>query len=1436
MDMSSTSEWTAWQKWSERDWENWLNDRLDERKEVFGSDPDELTSSYNRERSHASSYEGRELLELVQNADDSGAEYSKPNKMLIKLTPNALYIANTGIPFSPEGIKSLMVSDNSPKQFQRGRCIGYRGLGFRSVLGWASSIVILSGKLSIGFSEKRAIEWLKDLMDKNTKVRKKVEKVEQEGLLHPIATLSIPYFFDSAGSKNMLSAETHQTLYELYNNGYDTIICLVFDKAEETCRKVQKQIESIGPEILLFLQYLERLEIVTPETNVMWDVKRHENEVIINPESKERQVWRLFSDSGEIPKEYRRPDQPLASRYEIKLATLHKDLKTYRLFVYFPTEVLFPFPLIAHTTFELTDNRQHLIESDINRFIASRLAKLIADSTEKLVDPENPWSALLSVTPRGDIDPVLLKLGFEEKLKDEITSRKIVPVRSKEFESAKNAKLIDGDFDDLLVSEEFEDICLYTEDEFLRKRLSDIGVEPIKYDDLKQRLNKLSRTTISMGTRAEIIYRLIENRIVKDDLSPPDLLMDENGVLIPAGTRALLPPEGKKFSLPEWFQQRIMNSELATLLKEKFRLTRVRELVSKLRAFEVQEYSMAALASAIVAETNRRVKEEPDKELKLRQEMLQAVWALYSAQKPEEIPTLPETINVILPAREGSFRSANSLYLGKEYPGGELLEYFYGAIGGSFVASPVELGLQGEINEIKSFLCWLGVAELPRVVKIEKGRSEFLDYVLEGLQYPAKFEDVIVHNKDEARRMYPRMINVSTLDRLEDVLIKADPHAIIAWIVRSSEKLSSWRTSGDIDAKLTISPPYKQYRRQVEDRVLPSYPLWVLKNTKWIPLVNGEKQSPSICTLARGVSKEVSALVGYPSLSLEHPLLKNMKVDRATLKNALTTAGVVTELDELPWDSFYEILLELPQKDPEGKVARSVYRALIARGGDSETPSGEKYDKFIKEGKMFGRLGEKTGYFPVDELYYFENPTLPQSMLRLFPSLDLDRRRGAAKVKKFFGVEPFSLSTANIKIRDFEEHPCSHDFQKEVDRLKPYIYALRVEEDSDRSELRSLRQLKVKLCRSAKCSLNIGNEEKEITLQPSESIVVDSVVYLVAEPLEYDKPFIRDEIIADALGDVITNILKVEIGGDIARLATCSNVRLGVLLDKITGGSGDGRLKKAEELMNLPIVSEEEEFAKPPLIPLQAPELSQPSLTSLPISKTESESELSLVRSASVGPVSVSGGDQVQIVQSREIKRRVMVNAKPKSTISTRRSPVNPDRAENLAIEFEKAQGRFAEKVSHFQGSEAFGCDILSFNSKEDLENFKSKADSKLIERFIEVKGRVNSVGAVTLGGNELTCAQNNRSRFFLYRIYESEKTGAFELVETPDPLGVETGALKVQYEIHPFKTKCSRHWDVIETDGEEEEQEAEHMGEQLVGDTGKDVEQRTNEREDRGA
>ncbi len=889
-----------WLKWMTEDWAKWLNKKIEERRQIFLIAPDELTSSFNREKSLARNYHGRELLELIQNADDSGIDYSGPNKLLIKLTEFGLFVANTGVPFSPEGINSLMISDNSPKQLLRTRCIGYKGLGFRSVLGWASSIIILSGKLSIGFNEKSAAQWLKDLRKENLEVDAKVRKFETSGIKNPIATLSIPYLFSSGNMTddrplNLIYAEAKRII----ESGYDTIVCLSFREPEKTKEQIQKQINSLENEILLFLQYLEKIELESPKRNECWRVKRTENEIAVNHGENNSKHWRIFRREGEVPKEYLRPEQILNDKYEIKLAIPTEVVEVNKLFVFFPTEVRFPFPIVAHATFEVGDNRQHLIESDVNHFITKELADLMAESAEQIKDIDNPWYALSTVSPRGDIDSVLEKFDFLRVLEERIKKYALLPIRDKKFETAEKAKRIKGDFDALLSANIFYDLCIYNKENAIDQQLNRLKVGYITYDDLQERLNKIANE-LSLELRCNIIYSLIQNNLIEG--IPPELLIDEDSKKISTKSSIFLPAEKKVFSLPPWVSQKMLNSELASVLRNKFEISRIRDLALKLEPFNVQEYNMNALVSSIIAETNRRCKSNPEKELVLRQQMVQAIWDIYSSS--EEKVKLREEITIIVPARNGSFESAKNLYLGKEYKNGKILEYLYAHIDlGLFVGSPINLGFTEDFDkDIEEFLYWLGVNRVPKYTNMDSPNDDFLNYVISSLGYPAKFGDITIASVEEFNNCTMSLRNVLYVDRLQDILSTADPHAIICWIATNPD-IEFWRMNGDKSANFEIRRPYQQRERQLLNQSIPAYPLWLLKTVKWFPTSSGERASPDKCSLARG-AKDLAPIIGFPAVDMEHPLIKELNLDLAAIKSALIKIGVITNLGELPWDSF----------------------------------------------------------------------------------------------------------------------------------------------------------------------------------------------------------------------------------------------------------------------------------------------------------------------------------------------------------------------------------------------------------------------------------------------------------------------------------------------------------------------------------------------------
>lgn len=106
------------------------------------------------------SYSGRSLIELLQNADDALA-----TNFYIKIIDNShAIIANNGRVFSKEDLYSLCRSGSSTKK-RSGNTIGFRGIGFKSVVNYAEQVSLFSGDLNVIFSKKLTKNELPNLSD-----------------------------------------------------------------------------------------------------------------------------------------------------------------------------------------------------------------------------------------------------------------------------------------------------------------------------------------------------------------------------------------------------------------------------------------------------------------------------------------------------------------------------------------------------------------------------------------------------------------------------------------------------------------------------------------------------------------------------------------------------------------------------------------------------------------------------------------------------------------------------------------------------------------------------------------------------------------------------------------------------------------------------------------------------------------------------------------------------------------------------------------------------------------------------------------------------------------------------------------------------------------------------------------------------------------------
>jgi hypothetical protein len=185
----------------------------------------------------AESYDSRSFIELLQNADDAGA-----SRFLIEKSGSFLLVANDGRQFTQKDFESLCRSAASSKS--RGSSIGYRGIGFKSVVGLAKTIHLISGELEATFSRERTAQEIPQ-----------ATRVPLIRIPHPIESTERNAF--------ALSLE------KLRNDGFVSVF--IFN--DLMAAAIDNEFSSFDPSSLLFLRNIRHLELRT-KTEMLVTVRR----------------------------------------------------------------------------------------------------------------------------------------------------------------------------------------------------------------------------------------------------------------------------------------------------------------------------------------------------------------------------------------------------------------------------------------------------------------------------------------------------------------------------------------------------------------------------------------------------------------------------------------------------------------------------------------------------------------------------------------------------------------------------------------------------------------------------------------------------------------------------------------------------------------------------------------------------------------------------------------------------------------------------------------------------------------------------------------------------------------------------------------------------------------------------------------------------------
>jgi len=209
------------------------------------------------------SYKTRGVIELIQNADDAGA-----TTFALHDFENGLAVGNNGRAFTLADIEALCRSGASQKQ-RNGTTIGYRGIGFKSVVNLASQVFVFSGNHAFYFCKQATKRLFPDATD--------------------VPLIRIPHLLNSGLFSNVADAAKAITS----KNNYETLfVFLGLDK-----RLSEAELTSFDRGAMLFLRNLEsiRFDLSSVSRFVSRKEKNFQDRNVVElVEGKEVDYWEVM--------------------------------------------------------------------------------------------------------------------------------------------------------------------------------------------------------------------------------------------------------------------------------------------------------------------------------------------------------------------------------------------------------------------------------------------------------------------------------------------------------------------------------------------------------------------------------------------------------------------------------------------------------------------------------------------------------------------------------------------------------------------------------------------------------------------------------------------------------------------------------------------------------------------------------------------------------------------------------------------------------------------------------------------------------------------------------------------------------------------------------------------------------------------------------------
>lgn len=434
----------------------------------------------NMEHYISESYSGRSLIELLQNADDACAKHF----IVSFIDDEYAIVANDGRKFTNEDLYSLCRSGASTKK-RKSNAIGFRGIGFKSVVNYSKEVHLVSGDISATFS--------KELTEAKLPTVKNVPLIR------------IPHQF--SGEKYL------SEIRKFIEHGYNTVF--VFEISNKS---LDDEIREFDPSCLLFLRNISEVEFrgKISENFKVSRVIAGDNTTITTVDTENRAEKWLVYGNNENSYAFKMLDE-FVTASESNESVVHSFMPTRDKFC-LPCKINGDFSTDpSRTKVVLDDETNNVINSSVDMLVALISQLISTEDKYRIIETLssiNGDSILLSSVSGDNFNSLFFKV-FRKRLHEVLDKKNIL---------LKPDWMSSSTYMELVVDTGFETITQNDEENVpgITQLLDTMGFNKIK---MKWILSTLSNKIVDAKSRIEIIAEIIqETRFSVDNDTKKDIL------------------------------------------------------------------------------------------------------------------------------------------------------------------------------------------------------------------------------------------------------------------------------------------------------------------------------------------------------------------------------------------------------------------------------------------------------------------------------------------------------------------------------------------------------------------------------------------------------------------------------------------------------------------------------------------------------------------------------------------------------------------------------------------------------------------------------------------------------------------------------------------------------------------------------------------------